>query len=49
MNTIIQQFLELIDKSMDDEPALVAPADEHQLRRLAVLLEVNCTLEPTLP
>jgi hypothetical protein len=47
MNTT-QQFLELIDKAIADEPAMVAPADEHQLRRLAVLLEVNCTLNPVL-
>jgi hypothetical protein len=49
MNTTTQQFLKLIDKAIADEPALVAPADEHQLRRLAALLKVNCTLKPALP
>ena len=49
MNTTTKQFLKLIDKAIADEPALVAPADEHQLRRLAALLKVNCTPEPTIP
>jgi hypothetical protein len=49
MNTTTKQFLKLIDKAIADEPALVALADERQLQRLAVLLKVNCTLEPALP
>ena len=36
-----QQFLELIDKAIADNPLLVMPADEDQLKRLADLLELD--------
>ena len=36
-----QQFLELIDKAIADNPSLVVPADEEQLKRLADLLDVS--------
>ena len=36
-----QQFLELIDKAIADNPSLVMPADEDQLNRLADLLGVQ--------
>jgi hypothetical protein len=34
-----QQFLELIDQAIADDPSLVVPADEEQLKRLADLLD----------
>jgi hypothetical protein len=34
-----QQFLELIDKAIADDPSLVVPADEEQLKRFAELLD----------
>jgi uncharacterized protein (DUF1778 family) len=34
-----QQFLELIDKAIADNPSLVVPANEEQLKRLADLLD----------
>jgi hypothetical protein len=36
-----QQFLELIDKAIADNPSLVMPADKDQLNRLADLLGVQ--------
>jgi hypothetical protein len=36
-----QYFLELIDKAIADDPSLVVPADEDQLKRLADLLEID--------
>jgi hypothetical protein len=36
-----QQFLELIDKAIADNPSLVVPADEEQLKRLADLLDIS--------
>jgi hypothetical protein len=35
------QFLELIDKAIADDPSLIVPADEDQLKRLADLLELD--------
>jgi hypothetical protein len=36
-----QYFLKLIDKAIADDPSLVVPADEDQLKRLADLLELD--------
>ena len=36
-----QYFLKLIDNAITDDPSLVVPADEDQLKRLADLLELD--------
>ena len=38
MNETEQQFLSFIDRCIEDDPLLVVPADEDQLKRLAELL-----------
>jgi hypothetical protein len=41
MSNTEQQFLELIDKAIADDPSLMLPADEEQLKRLADLLGIT--------
>lgn len=41
MSDTEQQFLELIDKAIVNDPSLVVPADEDQLNRLAALLGIK--------
>jgi hypothetical protein len=41
MSDTEQQFLELIDKAIVNDPSLVVPADGDQLNRLAALLGIK--------